>query len=309
VEEARGFDASAVAIGVFDGVHAGHQRLLCATMETARELNGAPTVLTFDPHPACVVAPQRAPRMLYRVEERCELLGALGIRQILVLPFTAELARLSPERFVREVLMGAARAVAVVVGRGFRFGHKQAGSEDTLCELGRGLGFQTRVVEPASIRGRVVSASDIRQSIEGGAVGPAARLLGRFYGLSGEVVRGHGIGSRRTVPTLNLETPAEVLPGRGVYITRTTSLEDGRVWTSITNIGIRPTFGGDAESSIETHLLQPLADAAPARIRVEFLRRVRDERKFENAEALKAQILRDAGRARAYFRRVRKWVG
>jgi riboflavin kinase/FMN adenylyltransferase len=151
-----------------------------------------------------------------------------------------------------------------------------------------------------------VSTSEVRGRIESGDVAKAARLLGRPYGISGEVVTGQGIGSKQTVPTLNLDTRAEVVPRDGVYITRTRDLDSGRRWNSITNIGVRPTFG-NGERSIETFLLEPL-ESAPARIGVEFLRRVREERKFEDAAALKQQILRDVARAQAYFRRLARWV-
>ena len=153
----------------------------------------------------------------------------------------------------------------------------------------------------------VVSTSEVRTRIEGGEVSLAGRLLERPYALSGDVVPGHGVGSKQTVPTLNLHTEAPVLPHNGVYITRTTDPETGRRWNSITNIGIRPTFGGD-KLTIETFLLDAFDGATPSRIRVEFLRRVRDERKFESPEALKSQILRDVGRAQAYFRRLARWV-
>jgi riboflavin kinase/FMN adenylyltransferase len=170
-------------------------------------------------------------------------------------------------------------------------------------ELGARFGFETRVVEAVHRRGRVVSSSSVRRLIEAGNVGLAARLLGRAYSLAGDVVAGEGIGSKQTVPTLNLDTRAQVLPGRGVYITRTRDLDDGRRWNSITNVGYRPTFQGHT-LTIETFLLQGLEGPSPRHIRVDFCCRVRDERKFESAEDLKAQILRDVSRAQAFFRRL-----
>jgi riboflavin kinase/FMN adenylyltransferase len=299
---------AAVAIGNFDGVHMGHRHLLRATVQMAGELRVKPAVLTFDPHPAFVVAPERAPQLLTTIEERGALLGEEGIEGILILPFTREIARLSPEEFVSRILRDVLRAGAVVVGDNFRFGHKQAGDARMLTELGNRYGFQTRILHAVSWRGRAVSASAIRERIESGDVARAARLLERPYGLNGEVVRGHGVGSKQTVPTLNLRTSAQVLPARGVYVTRTASRDDGRRWNSITNVGYRPTFGGDTGLSIETFLLDPLSGAAPGHISVGFLRRIREERKFESPEALKAQIMRDVARAQAYFRRVSRWV-
>jgi riboflavin kinase / FMN adenylyltransferase len=178
-----------------------------------------------------------------------------------------------------------------------------------LGELGRRFGFETEIVPAVSWRGRVVSSSGIREVIRAGKVSLAARLLQNAYSLEGEVVSGRGIGSRQTVPTLNLATRAEVIPANGVYITRTYDLADGRAWDSITNIGYRPTFGASHELTIETFLLGTLAGETPQRIRVKFLRRVREERKFESPEALREQILQDVRTAQAYFRRVKAWTG
>jgi riboflavin kinase/FMN adenylyltransferase len=306
LSEAAGFGPSAVAIGVFDGVHTGHQELLKATVKAARELGAKPTVLTFDPHPACVVAPDRAPKLLYPVDERCRLLKQYGIEQILVLPFTKEVAQLPPEDFAEGILAAGLHPRAVIVGETFRFGYRQGGNVNTLREFGAKSGFEIRAIPAVRRRGVVVSSSEIRKMVEIGAVEKSGRLLGRPYSLSGDVVKGHGIGHKQTVPTLNLSTSAELLPMRGVYVTRTSDLDDERKWNSITNIGVRPTFGGDLAMSIETFLLSPFSEPTPSRIKVEFLRRVREERKFETPEALKSQIMRDVGRAQALFRRLAK---
>jgi riboflavin kinase/FMN adenylyltransferase len=301
---------SVLTIGKFDGVHSGHAFLLSQVAALAAERGLQPAVMTFDPHPACVVAPERAPRPLMPLEERCAKIRALGIEQIFILPFTLEISRLSPEEFVSRYVRDRMQARVVMVGRNFRFGYKQAGNPEVLATLGERYGLETRLVEAVKLRGLIVSASEVRRRIEAGEVALAARLLGRPYAIAGEVVAGFGIGSRQTVPTLNLHTSAEVLPGDGVYITRTHDLDGGGAWHSITNIGMRPTFDGTART-IETFLLEasPLSQGAKLeRIRVEFLRRVREERKFESAEALKAQILRDVARANVYFRRVARWV-
>jgi riboflavin kinase / FMN adenylyltransferase len=294
---------SVMTIGNFDGVHAGHRQLLRRVVELGREHNLKPAVLTFDPHPTRVVAPERAPRLLTTVEERIALIREQGIEEVVVLPFTEEVARLSPEAFVERIVVGELYARIVMVGDNFRFGYKQAGNISTLSELGIRLGFQTHIVEAVRRRGRVVSSSEIRRLIEEGNVALAGRLLERPYALSGNVVSGHGIGSKQTVPTLNLSTPAEVIPANGVYITRTRDPETGDLWDSLTNVGNRPTFGGDG-LSIETFLLSSFEGLTPGRISVEFLRRVREERKFESAEALKQQIFRDVGRAQTFFRRL-----
>jgi riboflavin kinase/FMN adenylyltransferase len=294
---------SVLTIGNFDGVHAAHRQLLRRVVELGREHNLKPAVLTFDPHPTRVVAPQRAPRLLTTVEERVALIREQGVEEVVVLPFTAEVARLSPEQFVEQIVVGQLHARIVMVGDNFRFGHKQAGNIKILSELGVRFGFQTHVVDAVHRRGRVVSSSEIRRLIEQGNVAMACRLLERHYALSGDVVSGHGIGSKQTVPTLNLSTPAEVIPANGVYITRTRDLETDDRWNSITNVGTRPTFEGD-NLSIETFLLSSFDGLTPGRISVEFLRRVREERKFESAEALKQQIFHDVGRAQTFFRRL-----
>jgi riboflavin kinase/FMN adenylyltransferase len=305
VAEAAGFDPSAVTIGNFDGVHAGHRYLFRQVVALAHERGVRPTVLTFDPHPARIVAPARAPRLLTTPDERVALMAESGIEQVLILPFTADVARLSPEEFVVEIVKKALRAKVVMVGDNFRFGHKQAGDTHVLTELGERYGFETQIVGAVKCRGQIVSSSEIRRLIETGDVARACRMLGRPYSLSGEVVPGQGIGSKQTVPTLNLHTQAEVLPLRGVYITRTWDLDSDRRWNSISNIGYRPTFGGDT-LTIESFLLERFEEPTPKRIRVEFLRRVRDERKFESPEPLKAQILRDVRQAQTFFRRLKR---
>ena len=303
------FPPSALSIGNFDGVHFGHRQILRRVKAIAAEHGWKASVLTFDPHPTRVVAPGRTPPLLTSPERRAALMREEGIEQVLILPFTRELALLTPEEFAGQLLAGALGARAVLVGDNFRFGHRQAGNVAVLAELGRRFGFQTEVVPSVAWRGRVVSSSAIRELIRAGNVSLAARLLQHAYELEGVVVSGRGVGSRQTVPTLNLATQAEVIPASGVYITRTRDLADGREWDSVTNVGYRPTFGASDELTIETFLLGALAGDAPASIRVKFLRRLREERKFDTPEALRAQILQDVRTAQAYFRRLRAWTG
>lgn len=301
------FGPTALTIGNFDGVHYGHRQILRRLTALAHDRGWKASVLTFDPHPACVVAPERAPRLLTTPQRRVELMREENLDQVLILPFTRELARLTPEEFVRQLLVARLRARAVLVGENFRFGNQQSGNVAILAELGRKLGFETVAIPAVFCRGRAVSSSAIREAILVGRVAWAERLLQHPYCLEGAVVKGHGVGARQTVPTLNLATAAEVIPARGVYITRTTDREAARQWNSITNIGYRPTFSSAHELSIETFLLDPLEGAPPHRIRLEFLCRVRDERRFSSPEALRAQILKDVRVAQAYFRRVKAW--
>jgi riboflavin kinase / FMN adenylyltransferase len=301
------FGPSALTIGNFDGVHAGHRRIMRRVSAVATERGLKPGVLTFEPHPTRVVAPDRSPRLMTTTGQRCELMAHEGIEQFVILPFTPELARFSPEQFVRSVLVDRLDARAVLVGDNFRFGYQHAGNTARLAELGRECGFTTEIIPAITLRGHVVSSTLVRRAIEAGDVSRAARMLTHPFVLEGAVVRGFGIGSKQTVPTLNLAPEAELLPATGVYISRTKDLGDGREWPSVTNVGSRPTFDGGS-ISVETYLLEPLEPPSPRRIRVEFLRRMREERRFETAEALRGQILRDAGRAQAYFRRLRRWT-
>jgi len=299
---------SAVTIGNFDGVHRGHQELFRRLCTEGAINEWEPTVLTFDPHPAAVLAPERAPRLMSTLDERLRWMNQTGIRQAVVLPFTTEFAAQTPEEFVKRVLQEALRARLVIVGDNFRFGRKQSGNVGTLAQLGAGAGFATEIVQGVRYRGVAVSSTEIRTRIERGQVAMAARLLTRPYGLTGRVVTGHGVGKKETVPTLNLDTMAEVLPAVGVYVTHVHDVDSGRIWPAVSNIGFRPTFGGD-RLSIESYLLEPPGEAPPQRIRVDCLHRLREERLFEDAAALKVQILRDVRRAQNYHRRLAKWVG
>jgi len=302
------FGPSALTIGNFDGVHAGHRRILRRVKEVAVERGLKASALTFHPHPAKVVAPERAPRLITSPEQRCALMGEEGIEQVFIMPFDEGVVHLTPEQFVEQVLARKLGVRAVVLGHDFCFGYKQSGNVRVLRDLGRNYGFTTEEVRAVTVRGRLVSSTGVRQLIEAGRVAQAARLLERPHALEGDVVAGRGVGSQQTVPTLNMAAKTEVLPATGVYVTRTLDLDAGRVWPSVTNIGYRPTFGDSREISIETFLLEPLNGETPRRIRVELLWRVRNERRFPDAQALKQQILRDAGVAQAYFRRLKKWT-
>jgi len=306
--EAEGvFAPAALTVGNFDGVHTGHRRIFRRVAAVAREHGWKPSALTFDPHPTRIVAPGRVPPRLTTLDERCRLMAAEGIKQALVLPFDRKFSRLSPEEFVRDVLAAKLGVRAVLVGEGFRFGYRQSGGAEDLAVLGRRYGFLLEVIPKVAVRGRAVSSSEIRRLVERGQVSLAARLLERPHSLEGEVVRGRGVGSKLIVPTLNLAPPEVVLPAAGVYITRTTDLDGAAVWPSVTNVGRRPTFG-EQGLAIETHLLADLGGCSPRRIRIEFLRRLRDERPFPDPASLKAQIERDAARARRFFRLVDRLV-
>jgi riboflavin kinase/FMN adenylyltransferase len=295
---------SVLAIGNFDGIHLGHQAILRATVERARARNAVSTALTFDPSPRKVLRPETAPPRLSTNAQRMEWFNVLGLEAVVVLPFTLDLARLSPEEFIEQILLRDLRVKAVLVGENFRFGHKQAGDVKLLCGLGARHGFEVVVVPPVVYRGEVVSSTIIRREVAEGDVSHAARLLGRPFVLTGEVVSGTGTGRRFTFPTLNLAPEQELLPSRGVYVTRTCLDGETRSHRSVTNIGMRPTFNGSS-LSVETHLLDAKLAETPKKMEVRFWKRLREEKKFTGPEELRAQIAIDIARANKFFSRLR----
>jgi riboflavin kinase/FMN adenylyltransferase len=295
---------SVLAIGNFDGIHLGHQAVLRAAVELARTQNAVSTALTFDPSPRKVLRPESAPLRLSTNAQRMEWFNALGLEAAVVLPFTMELARVSPEEFVEQILVRELRVKTVLVGQNFHFGHKQAGNVKLLKELGAKHGFDVAIIPPVEYRGEVVSSTIIRREVAQGDVTHAGRLLGRPFALTGEVVIGTGTGRKFTFPTLNLAAEQELLPARGVYITRTLFNSEKCSRRSVTNIGVRPTFNGSA-LSVETHLLDFQETATPKRIEVRFWKRLREEEKFSGPEELRAQIARDIAAANRFFSRLR----
>lgn len=284
-----------VALGNFDGVHIGHRAIVQTAIERARAASGTAFALTFDPIPAKVLAPQRAPRLILAPEDKLELLSRSGIDAVVVVNFTLELSRLSPAEFVREYILGRLGARAVVVGHNISFGHRRAGNADVMGELGRKMGFETRVVGPITLEGAEVSSTRIRELIAAGDLRETARLLGRDHFLSGTVVRGRERGRTMGFPTANIDSLTECLPPDGVYATRLV-LADG-AFASITNIGMRPTFAEIART-IEAHVFDFDRDIYGAKVRLELVERIRGERKFESGQALAAQIAEDLKRAR-----------
>jgi riboflavin kinase/FMN adenylyltransferase len=297
------FGPSVVTIGNFDGVHIGHREIMRRVVAIAKERGLTSAVLTFDPHPARILAPDRAPKLITTVEQRVQRLGEEGIEAALLLPFSLEFAALSPEEFVEQILVRTLKARCVLVGEDFRFGFRQSGNIGTLRELGERFGFELQPVPAIERHGERISSSRIRELVEAGRVSKACRILGNPFALEGRVVSGKGIGRKETVPTLNLAPENELLPKRGVYVTRTRDESSERLWRSITNVGYRPTFEGEG-LTVETFLLDPPPEAVPERIEVAFLSYVRAERKFDSPALLKAQILRDVGAAQ----RLHRWM-
>ncbi len=296
------FGPSVVTIGNFDGLHIGHREIMRRVVSIAGERGLTPTVLTFDPHPARVLAPDRAPKLITTIAQRLRRFEAAGIEAVLLLPFSLEFAKLTPEEFADQVLAKTLKARVVLVGDDFRFGYKQSGNIETLRTLGERFGFELSPVSAITGRSGRISSTTIRNLVLQGRVSQACRMMGTPFALEGEVVSGHGIGSRQTVPTLNLAPENELLPKNGVYATRTRDEASGQRWRSVTNVGYRPTFNGDS-LTIETFLLGPPPTAPPTRIEVNFLTFVREERKFETPALLKEQILRDVNAVNGFHRR------
>jgi riboflavin kinase / FMN adenylyltransferase len=292
---------TALSIGNFDGVHCGHQAILRAVIEAARQVSAMPAVVTFDPHPLRVLRPAEAPAMLSTLDQRIARFEELGIAAVLALPFNPELAALGAQEFVEQILVHAMRTRAVLVGENFRFGHRQAGDVALLAELGRRFNFAVRCVPPVVQRGKIVSSTAIREAVHAGRVSAACRSLGRPYSLCGVVRSGTGTGRRVVVPTLNLASEQEVLPKPGVYATETAV--GGRLYRSATNVGFRPTFDGQ-QLTVESHLFDFNEEVTTGALEVRFWTRLREERKFPTPEALRAQILRDLDRAQLFFRRI-----
>ena len=296
---------SVIAIGNFDGIHLGHQRLLEYCIALARESGAVATALTFEPPPLKVLRPEAAPLRISTNGQRMEWFAALGMEAAVVLPFTMELSRLAPEEFVEEILVRQLQVRAVVVGDNFRFGHKQAGDVKFLRELGMRDGFDVIVHEPVVMDGEIVSSTAIRKLISQGDVTRAARMLGRAFALTGEVVPGTGTGRKFTFPTLNLRPEQELLPAKGVYITRTVLEGEPSSHRSVTNVGMRPTFNGTG-LTVETHLLDYSGNFSPKKIEVRFWKKLREEKKFAGPEELRAQIGKDIAKANGFFARLRK---
>ncbi|MGD0402311.1 MAG: bifunctional riboflavin kinase/FAD synthetase [Candidatus Acidiferrales bacterium] len=285
-----------VTIGNFDGVHLGHQKILNGVVERARANDLESAVLTFYPHPARVLRPDAAPTLLMTLEQRLAAFDAMGINASLVLRFDAELAKISAEDFAKTFLVDSLRAKTVLVGENFRFGNRQGGDVNLLQEIGRRSDFEVVIVPPVVENGVIVSSTAVREALRDGRVADAEPLLGRPFSLKGEIRPGTGKGRELVVPTLNLATEQETLPKNGVYATAT--VVGPKIYWSVTNIGVRPTFNG-RNLAIESHLFDFAEQLTSGKMEVIFLKRLRDERKFSDPEALREQVLKDIEQARS----------
>lgn len=295
-----------VTMGNYDGVHFGHRKLIQGVVARAAEIGGTPMAITFNPHPLHLLVPNNAPARIQTLPQKLAVIESLGISVTAVIPYDEKLAGTSARDFALDVLCERLRIREIHVGPNFAFGHRRQGSINLLKEIGREKGFLAEKIPQVEFRGTRVSSTAVRQAIACGQIAFARRLLGRPFTLEGTVIQGAGLGSKLQIPTANLRTENELVPRRGVYITRLCM--DGDSWAGVTNIGFRPTVNAEANAalSIETHALDFNRDIYGKRIAVEFWSRARDERRFASLDELVARINKDKENARRYFRRLDK---
>ncbi len=290
-----------IALGNFDGLHRGHLKIIERVKRGAAEHGGTPMAMTFDPHPPRIVRPDKAPPLLMTKDQRLEALHRAGVHCVAVVRFTKELSQWDADTFVRKVLVDWLRVSEVWVGANFLFGHERTGTFSVLRGLGQSYGFRADKIDPVRYKDFVVSSTRIRRLVGEARMDEAAALLGRPYYVDGVVVEGKRRGRELGFPTANLETQNELVPPNGVYATIMTI--DGVVHGGVTNIGMRPTFG-ETVPTIETHVLDYSGNLYGHTVRLAFVQRLRDERRFEDVDALRAQIDADKRRAERLFTRL-----
>ena len=286
-----------LAIGVFDGVHRGHQAVISTSADHAAASNGTPVVVTFDPHPEKVLRPQAAPHLLSATQHKIALIRALGVEHLLIITFDKQFAATEPEDFVQKLVIHSKPLREICVGHEWSFGKNRRGNLDLLKKLGAKFNFDVVGIPPVKINGAVVSNTAIRQAIEKGDFAKAAEILGREYTILGTVTRGDNLGKKIGFPTANLSAHSEQFPPNGVYVAE--ARIDGELYRGVINLGIRPTVSsGKSERVLEIHLFDFNRDIYGHDVEVRFLKFLRPEKKFENLDALVDQIRRDVQQAR-----------
>jgi riboflavin kinase / FMN adenylyltransferase len=288
-----------LAIGNFDGVHLGHAALLGRLAQVAQTLRLAPTILTFEPHPREFFSPASAPARLTTLREKLELLGEIGVLQAMVCPFNAGFAALSAEQFVEQVLCKGLQVRHLIIGDDFRFGRGRQGDFAFLQAAGQRLGFTVEAMQSVVVDGERVSSSGVRRALAAGDMDRAALLLGRSYAMDGQVSHGDKIGRQLGFATANIRIKHNPLPMTGVFAVEVAGLGESPL-PGVANLGVRPTVGG-TRPLLEVHLFDFDRDIYGAHISVRFVQKLRDEQRFPNFDALKAQIAADAAAARAFF--------
>jgi len=290
-------------IGNFDGMHVGHQEIVRGVVRRARELNGPSVMVTFHPHPLAIVAPARLPPQILTMAQKEEILAAMGLDALLVIPFTPEFSRWSAERFIHDFMVKKLQVREVHIGVDFTFGAGREGNLEKLKGFGQRWDFHVVGVEDVRVRGIRVSSSLIRDALRKGAVQVAELGLGRPYSIDGTVATGRRLGRKIGVPTVNIDLANELFPGSGVYVTTTRFGSFGRNFESVTNIGVRPTLYENYAMIIESHILDFDSNVYGDSVRLYFHRLLRREQKFRSAVELKEQIRDDIERTRQYFTR------
>ena len=294
-------EKSVVTLGNFDGIHLGHQALIKGAVSDGKRLGCWSIVLTFEPHPLKVLAPDRAPKTLLTHKDKMQLLQSFGVDAMIVQHFDLAFAKIAAEDFVRNILVDRLHATKLWVGKDLRFGQGRRGDVGDLKRWGEDLGFEVAIVEPILVQGVRVSSSRIRQAIAAGRVNEVRPMLGRYHFLSGRVVRGQHRGKDLGFPTANLSTRTEVLPPDGIYATL---LQRGaEVFASVSSIGGNPTFG-EGPRTVESYILNFNENIYGETVKLSFVQRIRDEKKFSSVEALVTQIRDDVSRAENIFRDV-----
>jgi len=298
------FGPTLVSIGNFDGVHRAHSYVLKEIVSRARQQSAKAMAVSFEPHPVRILRPDSGLKLITPTPEKLRLLEASGLDAVLLLPFGRDLSLMTPRQFAEKILKKQLHAREVHEGYNFHFGHKAAGNIDLLAEFGREMGFEVVVYPEMKLRGESVSSSQVRRLLSEGKISRARHLLGHPFSMLSTPGRGRGYGSKYTVPTINLSRYEEFVPKDGVYITRTRVAAE--CFDSVTNVGVRPTFGAES-FAVETHLLNfhPIALGPETEVEIYFLQRLRDEIKFPSIEALRKQIGRDVEKAHRYFVSVR----
>jgi len=290
-----------LSIGIFDGVHIGHQAVLTHVVDRARSMNAPAVAMTLDPHPIKLLRPSDAPRLLTTLDQRLALIARTGIGTTLVLPFTHRLARMSADSFVRDVLVSRLAVTEVYIGNNFRFGADRGGDVQLLRAMGDELGFRAAAAPIIEAAGGVVSSTRVRNAMAEGRVEEAATLLGRAVFIDGPVLEGKRLGRTLGFPTLNIEVENEIEPSHGVYVTAVHIPSFEQTFPAVTNIGVRPTVYENSLTTVESHLLDFTADVYGERVRLFFLQRLREERTFSTTTQLMSQIRLDVDQARRYF--------
>ena len=286
-----------LAIGVFDGVHLGHQAVISTSAQHARAANGTPVVLTFDPHPEKILRPDKAPHLLTATQHKIALIRALGVQHLLIIPFDKQFAATEPEHFVTQLVQHSTPLREICVGHEWSFGRNRRGNLQLLKNLGAEFDFDVVGIPPVSVSGEIVSSTTIRRAIEAGDLKKAATMLGREYTILGTIVHGDDVGKKIGFPTANLSAHSEQFPPNGVYFAEATL--DSVIHPGVVNLGCRPTMSsGGSDRILEVYLLDFDRDIYGKELELRFVRYLRPEKKFESVDARVRQIERDVQQAR-----------